>query len=82
MITVLFFAQVREEIGRTQIQLTDRTNMTTESIRQQLSITDTSWQQALEKDNLLVAVNQTLSDWETSVRDGDEIAFFPPITGG
>lgn len=82
MITVLFFAQVREKIGRTQIQLTDRTNMTTESIRQQLSVTDVSWQQALEKDNLLVAVNQTLSDWETSVRDGDEIAFFPPITGG
>lgn len=82
MITVLFFAQVREKIGRTQIQLTDRTNMTTESIRQQLSVTDVSWQQALEKDNLLVAVNQTLSDWDTSVRDGDEIAFFPPITGG
>jgi molybdopterin synthase sulfur carrier subunit len=30
----------------------------------------------------MVAVNQAMADWETPLRDGDEVAFFPPVTGG
>ncbi len=29
-----------------------------------------------------VAVNQEFADWSAPVRAGDEIAFFPPVTGG
>ena len=32
--------------------------------------------------NLRCAVNQEMADGVTPVRDGDEIAFFPPVTGG
>jgi len=35
-----------------------------------------------EKGKLLVAINQTLSPLESAVKSGDEIAFFPPVTGG
>jgi molybdopterin synthase sulfur carrier subunit len=33
-------------------------------------------------DNILVAVNMEFADLDTIVHDGDEVAFFPPITGG
>jgi len=33
-------------------------------------------------DNTLCAVNQNQADAQFSVRDGDEVAFFPPVTGG
>jgi len=33
-------------------------------------------------DNTLCAVNQSQADAQFSVRDGDEVAFFPPVTGG
>jgi len=29
-----------------------------------------------------VAVNQTLVDFSHQIQDGDEVAFFPPVTGG
>jgi molybdopterin synthase sulfur carrier subunit len=36
-----------------------------------------------DEKNIKAALNQELlSDWNTPVQDGDEIAFFPPITGG
>lgn len=32
--------------------------------------------------NLLAAVNMEYADFDRTVRDGDEVAFFPPVTGG
>ena len=44
------------------------------------------WQQATGQasfpEHLLVAVNQEYTDSKASVSDGDEVAFFPPVTGG
>jgi molybdopterin synthase sulfur carrier subunit len=40
------------------------------------------WALALEEGKLLAAVNQTLVSFEHPVVDGDEVAFFPPVTGG
>ena len=82
MIKVLFFAYVREKIGRSSIELTQRQAMTADSVRQQLSRTDQKWAAALNQDELLVAVNQKLCEWSHPIQDGDEVAFFPPITGG
>ena len=36
----------------------------------------------IEKEKLLVAINQTLMPLESALKSGDEIAFFPPVTGG
>ena len=33
-------------------------------------------------DNVLVAINQEYADFDATVNDGDEVAFFPPVTGG
>ena len=32
--------------------------------------------------NVLVAVNMDYVEAQASVKDGDEVAFFPPVTGG
>ena len=74
MIKVLFFAQVRELVG------TDATEVaadfpTVEALRDR-------WALALEDGKLLAAVNQTLVSFDHPLTDGDEVAFFPPVTGG
>ncbi|GGI89768.1 molybdopterin synthase sulfur carrier subunit [Shewanella gelidii] len=55
---------------------------TTELLRAHLAATDEKWARVMASDKLLVAVNQTISNWEAIVEDGDEVAFFPPVTGG
>ena len=40
------------------------------------------WREALTDERLLVAVNQEVGDRQTAVADGDEVAWFPPVTGG
>lgn len=81
MLNVLFFAQTRELIGVDAIQLEDDF-ATAEAVREYLVQKGDKWALALEKGKLLVAINQTLMPLESAVKNGDEIAFFPPVTGG
>jgi len=73
---VKYFASLRESIGRSsdQVPVTDTT--TVEMI----------WQQATgnmdRPPQLLVAVNKEYASFTQIVKDGDEVAFFPPVTGG
>ncbi|CAI8867052.1 molybdopterin synthase sulfur carrier subunit [Kosakonia quasisacchari] len=81
MIKVLFFAQVRELVG------CDSTTMNTvfpsvEALRQHLAAQGERWALALEEGKLLAAVNQTLVSFDHPLQSGDEVAFFPPVTGG
>lgn len=81
MIKVLFFAQVRELVGTDALQL-PAAFATVDAIRQHLAAREGRWALALEEGKLLAAVNQTLVSFDTPVADGDEVAFFPPVTGG
>jgi molybdopterin synthase sulfur carrier subunit len=82
MIKVLFFARLREQLSTDSLQIPASENMTTELIRQQLANTDDLWAKVMSADNLFVAVNQQITDWSHSINAGDEVAFFPPVTGG
>ncbi|WP_394132933.1 molybdopterin synthase sulfur carrier subunit [Shewanella maritima] len=82
MIQVLFFAQIRELLGTAKVDMPAEGISTTDSLRLALAAKDEKWAKVLSSDKLLVAVNQTMSQWDTPVADGDEVAFFPPVTGG
>lgn len=81
MIKVLFFAQTREQIGEDSINV-DANNITADALREQLCQKGEQWAQALQSGKLLVAINQDMVSMETVVKSGDEVAFFPPVTGG
>ncbi|MGL5326888.1 MAG: molybdopterin synthase sulfur carrier subunit [Aeromonas sp.] len=81
MIKVLFFAQVRELVACDELSL-PCDYATAEALRRGLSERGDKWALALEEGKLLVAVNQTLVPLATELHDGDEVAFFPPVTGG
>ncbi|GAD81209.1 molybdopterin synthase sulfur carrier subunit [Vibrio ezurae] len=81
MIKVVFFAQVRELVGQDEL-IIESQHSTVDEIRQQLIGRGDKWALALESGKLLAAVNHTMSPLEASVKSGDEVAFFPPVTGG
>lgn len=81
MIKVLFFARTRELIGVDEIVL-EANFHSAEEIRHYLSQKSDKWALALSVGKLLVAINQTLCPLESAVKSGDEVAFFPPVTGG
>lgn len=81
MIKVLFFAQVRELVNTDALEVTAEF-ATVEALRQHLAAKGDRWALALEDGKLLAAVNQTLVSFDNSLNAGDEVAFFPPVTGG
>ena len=81
MIKVVFFAQVKELVGQSALELDDSFT-TAEHIRLHLCEQGDRWARALESGKLLVAINQKISPMTACVSAGDEVAFFPPVTGG
>ncbi len=81
MIQVLFFAQVKELVGVDSLSVNAQFK-TADELRQYLSQRGDKWALALESGKLLVAINQTIADLSSPISAGDEVAFFPPVTGG
>lgn len=81
MLNVLFFAQVRELVGCDSLAL-DEAYGDVEQLRAALADRGSRWALALESGKLLAAVNQTLVSFDHPLEKGDEVAFFPPVTGG
>lgn len=84
MITVLYFARFRERLGceRETIEL-PKEGATVQAVLNTLIARGGFWQEQLDSDRgVLVAVNQEMANRETLVQQGDELAIFPPVTGG
>jgi len=80
-VTVKFFAHVREQAGVDGLELEIGHEATLNSIRNTLSEQSERFKQALSG-NVVMACNQTMAKGNTRVHAGDEVAFFPPVTGG
>ena len=84
MIDILYFASLREQLDtdREQLELSADLNQIGD-LKKLLATRGAIWQQAFGDDeSLLVSVNQAMAEDTTAIRDRDEIAFFPPVTGG
>lgn len=84
MIEILYFARIKEMlgVGSEQIELTEDIDDIASLIDYLCDARDARWRSALQQENLLVAVNQTMVKADHGLREGDEIAFFPPVSGG
>ncbi|MBB3062360.1 molybdopterin converting factor subunit 1 [Microbulbifer rhizosphaerae] len=81
MIQVLFFARLRAELGTAEHRLHGFSG-SVEEVRAQLCTLFPDWRAALQSADIQAAVNREIAASSTPVRDGDEVAFFPPVTGG
>ena len=75
-IQVKFFASLRERVGQSDARLDANEVNTAQDVWQQI-VGD-----AEPDKNILIAVNMEYVDATHPVNDGDEVAFFPPVTGG
>ena len=84
MITVLYFARLRESFGQgsEQIALPEGVR-NLEGLRGLLVARGGAWKDELGRDKRVrAAVNQAMASGDSPIADGDEVAFFPPVTGG
>lgn len=75
-ITVKFFARLREQFNIDETLIEAQPDLTALQLWQQLT------GQALLPANTLIAVNQEYASETAVIHDNDEVAFFPPVTGG
>ena len=76
VVHIKYFASLRETIGRSSDELTISGSASVEEVWQKVT------NNMQRPEQLLVAVNQEYANFAKEVNDGDEVAFFPPVTGG
>ncbi|WP_324733476.1 molybdopterin converting factor subunit 1 [Pseudomonas paeninsulae] len=82
MIHVQYFARYREALGLDGEQLSHTLELATlDDLRQHLLARGGVWQ-VLAEQNLMCARNQELCSLDEPLEEGDEVAFFPTVTGG
>ncbi|MDO5531956.1 molybdopterin converting factor subunit 1 [Sutterella sp.] len=83
-IKVLYFASLRDAVGRGEetVELPDEST-TLAGVRDALVEKGDPWAFAFRNlKRVRGAVNQDMAEDDAAVKDGDEVAFFPPVTGG
>ena len=84
MITVLYFARLREALGTSSERIALPAGVgNMEGLRALLMARGGAWERELAPGKpVRAAVNQAMARGDTALTDGDEVAFFPPVTGG
>ena len=81
-LTVRFFARLREELATDSLELPAAPHQTVADLLSALASRGGRWAQLQGDQPVMVAVNQAMARPSTPVHAGDEVAFFPPVTGG
>jgi molybdopterin synthase sulfur carrier subunit len=82
VINILFFAQLREQLQCEKLTFDIPSPLSITDLRLTILQKNPHWAEYLNSDKLLFALNQTLVKPSQLINDGDEVAFFPPVTGG
>jgi molybdopterin synthase sulfur carrier subunit len=83
-VKVLYFARLREALDTPseEIELAPEARRVSDLVAGLRTRGDPWAEEFSGRHQVMVAVNQELADTGTTLRDGDEVAFFPPVTGG
>ncbi|MEH6448543.1 MAG: molybdopterin converting factor subunit 1 [Oleispira sp.] len=80
MINVLFFARLKDQVGQAELTLGhELVGKTVAELQQDLIA---KGMVALQDDSIRIALNQDFCASDAVIKDGDEVAFMPPVTGG
>ena len=75
-IKVRYFASLKELVGHGEASCNVSAPLSARAVWQQLN------PQQPMPNNVLAAINMDYVELDALVADGDELAFFPPVTGG
>jgi len=79
---VRFFGALREQLDCAELPVALTAAPDLDTLLQYLAARSPQWQQALLQPGMMRAVNKTLVHDNPTLSDNDEVAFFPPVTGG
>jgi len=82
MSTILLFGRLREEVGQSEFVFSEFTQGTVADLRSALASSEIGSSHTFISGQALVAVNQVIVDDSHLIQSSDEIAIFPPVTGG
>ena len=84
MIKVLFFAKLREQLKVGQLDI--ECNESIQSVNDLLEVIFANegelFKEKLSSSQIITAVNHEVVDRDSAVKAGDEVAFYPPVSGG
>ncbi|MDP3517324.1 MAG: molybdopterin converting factor subunit 1 [Pseudohongiella sp.] len=83
MLTIQYFASIREALGQSSEQLPLPEGVSTVAeLTQHLALRGQHWMMLDDNTQVLIAVNQRVADRSAILHGDEEVAFFPPMTGG
>ncbi|WP_203143647.1 molybdopterin converting factor subunit 1 [Marinobacter mangrovi] len=81
-VTVKFFARLRETLQTDELELPISTQGTVSDVIESLASRGAPWDVLQGDQPVMIAVNQTMARPTQPLSPGDEVALFPPVTGG
>jgi molybdopterin converting factor subunit 1 len=82
MINIKYFASLRSIAGKEEESLDLGNEITLNQLSESISKTTPQIGEMIREKKVMVSVNQEMADKDTVIRDGDEVAFLPPFSGG
>jgi molybdopterin synthase sulfur carrier subunit len=83
VIKILFFGRLEDIAGLEScpVEYSEQVS-TADQLKQKLAKDNADLGDALSQPQIMVAINQSIVAWNSPIKDGDEVAFLPPVTGG
>ncbi len=82
MVTVKFFAMLKNKVGKETVELSFDETLILEEFKERIKKEFPEISDYLTGKRLLISVNQEFADKDTIIKDGDEVGLLPPFSGG